>query len=436
MGRRYKLMFIPLLAFIIVTLFVLRSDGQALDIIPARALVMEVNNLPSVTPQPIETWNFLDKLEEAKDLVASSSLDLKVSKKNTTYYENRISRSNKGIITSVTRKKMSSPEREVALVLVDTDSGELELVKIIEKGNQLTYPIGYQIENVERPNGITNNAWNTCRRVIQPANKAIILNVWPHYVTIKVANPIKDKKGKVMRTTYINKEVVENVIYVPYCDQIHTPEFVENGKKYRKSITDQAFTMLKDKGVQSKAFPGTLVADVVYLRPEYFEMLPLVEHMDYGEFSLDSRKSAERVDVILGTNLARAYSLTCSKAKACGALQYTRTTWNSMDKKYPAADLPIFELGVTDHVISMAAAILLFDNNMASAIKEFGSKILDDPNQFAEMMYANYNGGTVRPYKSYRASILKSLEDWLVNPMRTETKQYIEKYRYVRENYI
>jgi len=239
-----------------------------------------------------------------------------------------------------------------------------------------------------------------------------------------------------MRTTYINKEVVENVIYVPYCDQIHTPEFVENGKKYRKSITDQAFTMLKDKGVQSKAFPGTLVADVVYLRPEYFEMLPLVEHMDYGEFSLDSRKSAERVDVILGTNLARAYSLTCSKAKACGALQYTRTTWNSMDKKYPAADLPIFELGVTDHVISMAAAILLFDNNMASAIKEFGSKILDDPNQFAEMMYANYNGGTVRPYKSYRASILKSLEDWLVNPMRTETKQYIEKYRYVRENYI
>src|SRR3989344_4335719 len=203
MGSRQKLLFIFLLALGILALFVWRSDGQTLNILPAKALVVEISNLPSVTPQPIETWNFLDKLEEAKYLVASPSLDLKVSKKNITYYESRISRNSEGIITGITRKPMSSPEREIVLVLVDTNSGDLELVKITEKGNQLTYPSGYEIENVERPNGITNNAWNTCRRVIQPTNKAVILNVWPHYVTIKVANPIKDKKGKVMRTTYI-----------------------------------------------------------------------------------------------------------------------------------------------------------------------------------------------------------------------------------------
>ncbi|MBI2064964.1 MAG: hypothetical protein HYT62_02850 [Candidatus Yanofskybacteria bacterium] len=434
MGPKLKLIFISLFLIAVILLFAWRIDGQTLDILPARALVIEAVSPPSVTPHPLETWNFTDKLKEAEGLVASSSLDLKVSKNDIVYYESRISRDNEGRITGITRKKMSDPEREIALVLVDINSGDLELIKITERGNNLTYPNGYEIENVERPSGITNNAWNTCRRVIQPDNKAIILNVWPHYVTKRVAHVAKNKKGKLV-TTYKSQKFLEKVVYTPYCDQIHIPEFVGDGKKYRKSITEQAFAILRDKQVQSKAFPGTLVADVEYLRPEYFEMLPLVEHMDYGEFSLDPRKSAERVDVILGTNMSRAYSLTCSKAKACGALQYTKATWNSMDKKYPAADLPIFELGVANHVISVSAAILLFDNNLAAAIKEFGTKILDDPDQLSEMLYANYNGGTVRPYKSYKASILKSLEDWLINPMRAETKQYIEKYRYVRENY-
>jgi hypothetical protein len=381
----------------------------------------------------VAAWNYLDKLYEAENLVASASLTLKVGTKDIVYSERRINLNAKGI-PIISSKRMTDPEREIALVISDTKSGDLELVKITERGNDLTYPMEYEIRNVERSNGITNNAWNTCRKVSVPENKVIILNVWPHYITERVAKVSKDKRGRTV-TTYQSVRLVENVVYAPYCDELHISEFINSGADRRKSLSGQAFNILRDRGVMSQAFPGKLIADVEYLKPEYFERLPLIEHMDYGEFARDPKKSAERVDVIVGTNGDKAYGLTCSSAGACGWLQYTRTTWNAMRKKYPKANLPTFELGAPHHLDSMVGAILLHDNNLASAIREFGPSVLNDANQLEEMLAANYNGGTVRPYRALKASILQSLEDWLINPMRTETKQYIEKLRYIRTSY-
>ena len=90
----------------------------------------------------------------------------------------------------------------------------------------------------------------------------------------------------------------------------------------------------------------------------------------------------------------------------------------------------------------MIAAMLLHDNNLASLIKEFGEvKIVKLIEQYGEdfieeMLAANYNGGIIRPYQSLRASISKNFADWISSRyLRLETKQYIEKVRYVRENY-
>lgn len=415
---------------LLLTLLFIRVKAQAFEI-PSRTILVS-NQLAGTVIKP--TWSYLDKLQEAKDMVASSSFNLKVGKKDIIYYENRITRDNKGNVLSTHSKKLTDPEREILLFVLDLEDGDIDQVKITERGNDIISTSSYQIENVQRPNGITNNAWNTCRRIIKPENKAIILNVWPHYVTKKVPIVRTDKRGK-KTTVYQNKEVIENVVYAPYCDQIHLPEFVEKGRSYRKSIAYEAYKILADRKIMSRAFPGVLISDVGYLKPEYFERLPLVEHMDFGEFSLNSRKSAERVDVILGTNLDQAYNLTCSNKSACGWLQYTQRTWNSMRSKYPEAKLSDFQSGVKDHTNSMVAAILLHDNNLQAAIKEFGHNILRDPDQLEEMLAANYNGGTIRPHKALKASILKQLQDWLVSPMRAETKQYIEKLRFIRTNY-
>lgn len=438
-----RLNFWLLLLFIltlILFVFGLKPNAQAFDlsVLPSRTISIEVQG-PDVSPTPlVPVWNFLDKLQEAKNLVASSSFNLQVGKKDIVYYEKRITLNSAGNIT-VSNKRLTDPEREIALVLIDLKSGDLETIKITERGNSITSPKGYDIKNVERPNGITNNAWNTCRQVVAPLNKAVVLNVWPHYVTIKVAKPIRNKKGTVIRTIYTSKEVVESVVYSPYCDDLHKPEFVENGKNYRQSISRQALELLREKSVHSRTFPDKLLADVIaegkYLKLEYFERLPLIEHMDYGEFKLDSQKSSERVDVILGTNTNQAYNLTCSGKKACGWLQYTKSTWNDMRIKNPSAQLSIFETGVKDHVMSMVAAMLLHDNNLKAGVAKFGLKVFENNDWGEEMLAANYNGGPARPYSAYRASILDSLGDWLINPMRTETKQYIEKLRFVRENY-
>lgn len=432
MGNKLKILFIILGILTLIALFTLRLEGQILEILPARALVIEVTNPPSLA-ESIPTWTFTEKIEEARQLVASASLELKVSKKDHVYYENRITRDSRGRIR-VAQKRLTDPEREIALVIMDLITGDLDLIKITEKGNNLTVPPGYEIENVTRPNGITNNAWNTCRRVITPENKAIILNVWPHYVNERVPRVSKNKRGKTI-TTHQTIERIDNRVYGPYCEEVHVAEFVQSGVDRRKSIPRQAMDILRERGVMSRAFPDKLIADVEHLRLEYFEGLSLIEHMDYGEFLLDPRKSAERVDVILGMNGENGYRFTCSRAGACGWVQYTKRTWNAIDSKYPAVQLPAFETGAPDHLYSMIAAILLFDNNLDSAIKKFGLSILNNSDLLGEMLFANFNGGTVRPYGALKASILKSLEDWLTNPMRTETQQYIEKWRYVRSDY-
>jgi hypothetical protein len=435
MLSKYKFWFLLFFILSLLSLILItrpKAEAFSLNSLPKNTIVV-MNESPDAAPAQVTSWTYLDKLKEAEFLVASSSLNLKVGKKDYVYFENRIGHDFFGNPV-ISQRRLTDPEREIALVIMDTVTGDLDLVNITQRGNDLTYPMEYDIMNVERSNGIRNNAWNTCRQITKPENKAIILNVWPHYVTKRVAKAGKDKRGRAI-TVYSNIEVVENVVYSPYCDALHLPEFVRNGSNRRNEIAKQALEILRQRGVQSTAFPGNLVSDVIYLKPEFFERLPLIEHMDYGEFAVDPKKSAERVDVILGTNGDRAYALTCSRAGACGWLQYTRPTWNNMKKKYPKAQLPVFEIGAPDHVTSMVAAILLYDNNLAAAIKEFGPTILDDSEQLEEMLAANYNGGTVRPYKALKASILKSLEDWLISPLRTETKQYVEKLRYVRQNY-
>src|SRR3989344_5820915 len=99
-----------LLLFLILTLFsilFLRLNAQAISF-PSRTI--EVVTEIQATPLPIQSsWNFLDKLQEAKYLIASSSLNLKVGKKDYIYYERRVSRGSNGEILGITQKKLTDP---------------------------------------------------------------------------------------------------------------------------------------------------------------------------------------------------------------------------------------------------------------------------------------------------------------------------------------
>src|SRR3990167_1171150 len=437
MGKRFTLLFWLFFLLAVLALFVMRPRAE--ELLPSRSIEAQGANIASAV-QPQFQWSFLDKIEEAKKLVLDANLVLKVGQKDIVYYESRITQNANGTV-SVTKKRMADPEREIALVLVDLKSGDLKLIAVTEKGNELIMPAGYEIENITRPNGITNNSWNTQRRVVEPKNHAVILNVWPYWVTERVPRIVKDVRGR-SRTVYDNKKVVENRIYIPFSSELVAQELVDSGKNRRKYTVQKARELLAERQVMSKTYPGKLIVDIELLKPEVFERLPLIEQADYAEFLLDSEASLKRVDVIIGANGAFAYAYTCSGASACGLLQFTRGTYNDMKKKYPKALLiSDFAIGYKDQVNLMMAAMLLHDNNLAAMISKFGeTKISQTIKKYGEgiieeRLAANYNGGTVRPHKALSASILKNLTDWLINPMRTETKQYINKLRYIRENY-
>src|SRR5262245_11328517 len=100
MNPRTKIILIILFIATLIALLFARPKAQALNILPSKTIEV-VAQAPATTPPPELKWTFLSKLVEAKIMVASPSMDLKVGKKDIIYYENRIKRSADGEMISI-----------------------------------------------------------------------------------------------------------------------------------------------------------------------------------------------------------------------------------------------------------------------------------------------------------------------------------------------
>lgn len=373
------------------------------------------------------------------------NIPLRVGSKSISYTENRMQRNGDKI--TISKKKFSEPEKEIALKLLHLDTGAVAIVKIVKRGTQLISPANYVIEVVERPSGIRWNKWNTQFKVVQPANMLVIKNKYPEVDYKTVSRRVKNKAGQ-WQTIREKKWFIEKeIIYAPYSDKMHLPEFVEEGRQYIKNVVAEARAKLTANKVPSKVMPGKLVTEVAALSPRFFERLPLLEQTDFGEFLFESLtyenqkvkdesqrvKVFERVQVILGLNQEVAWANTCSKADACGWVQFTPPTYKNIRKFYPEAQLNSdFEKGAADHLNSMMAAILLYDYNLRGLIDHHGDKILHDP-RLGEYLAAGYNGRPTTAFSSLKAAISKNFPDW-TSKLKDETKGFIAKYRYLEKN--
>lgn len=372
-------------------------------------LEREINIQPSVVSKPPSkpSWTYADKIKEAELLLADTGLY--VGSKNITYYEERFSYSNGKI--SKTKKKFSTPEREIAIVLLNNETGELKKGIITKRGEKLIAPPELPVTIVPRTNGIVWNYWNTMYEA--PSPYIVLLNKWPQ----------EEGKGK--------KRKIEYMTYSPYSSDLHKPELIESGRGYLQNVIVQAMTTLRTRGVRSRAFTDSLVSDVQALKTEYFERLPIIEHTDLGEFVSGPLMASQRVLVLFGANKSRAFAYTGSNAGARGAFQYTRGTWDLIRKTYPAAKLPNFDTGSVDHVSSAMAAILLYDDNLRRLTTTFGEKIADDP-RLEEYLAASYNGNPNHVLNSLRSTIAKQLENWGIR-LKSETNGYLAKIRELRK---
>ena len=179
----------------------------------------------STTPTPEPTWTVAEKIIEAKNLLQGTTLI--VGDKNIEYTEARYMSVNGKI--AETLKKFKEPEKEIALAVLDTLTGEIQIIKIIKRGAELIIPpelniasnTKWNIDILQRPNGIIWNGWNTAYKINSPVNKVVIANIYPNETDTKVA---QKKKGK---TTYVTQRTIKYQLYVPYSPDLHSSGLVE-----------------------------------------------------------------------------------------------------------------------------------------------------------------------------------------------------------------
>lgn len=422
----------------LISLFLILPFGTIIK----AAGIKKTKFLVSNASAPIQTekkWSLLEKIGEGDELLKSAKLI--VGFKEIEYYETRISRNGDKI--STTRKKYKDPEKEIALKLLDKTTGEISIVKITKRGGELISPLGYKIEVVERLNGVRWNKWNTQYKILGPPNLIVLKNKYPDvdfYTTSKI---VKDKDGRKKRV-YMREKKVEEIIYSPYSEDLHTSEIIEAGRRHIQSVVEIASGELGIKKVHSKAFPGSLVSDVRVFSSKFFERIPILEQSDLGEFLEDPSKITERVLVIIGANKFSAFGKTGSRTGASGWVQFMPQTYRTIRKSYSSAGLITdFGNGTADHLNSMMAAILLYDYNLAVLSKKYGTKIFQDP-RLEEYLAASYNGGAGRVSQALSAAISTRIFDWAKAKyrgkyrgreiIRPETKGFLEKLRFLVAN--
>ncbi|MEK7163668.1 MAG: hypothetical protein AAB768_00825, partial [Patescibacteria group bacterium] len=319
MNSKLNLIFVFIVFVFGLVFFNGRIDAQ--ESLISNTIFVENGALPLSAQLP--SWNLLEKLDEKKDELLA--LPLWLGTKTINFYENRISGNG-----SITRKKLKDEERDIALKILNVQSGEVRIIKIriaitSKNGLSIINPSGYKIELATRSNGIQWNKWNSMYKITEPESWIVIKNKYPEWET---------KNGK---------KIMEERVYTPYGPGIHQPEVIEAGREHLRLITRKAFEELTVNNVYSRAVPGRLVTDVPSLGQMMFKRLPLIEGMDFSEFLTDPQISYERVLVLIGSNKDKAYYWTESSAGARGWLQYTPKTYKEIRKLYPAAKL------LTDH---------------------------------------------------------------------------------------
>ena len=423
-----------LCAIFALSIYALKAQAQSISSIVSLFSKKQID-IVIATPIPTPTavpWTITQKISEAKNLLKDRILT--VGDKPIVYTETRYTSVNGKI--ALTAKKFKEPEKQIALAVLDTVSGQIQVITIIKRGAELIAPAGWNINILQRPNGIIWNGWNTAYKINVPSNSVVIANVYPNETDTVVAKKIKGK------TTYTTKRTIKFELYAPYSPDLHSADLVKSSMDYTGGLITRAFSELRVAGVKSRSVSGALVADVFALHSEFFAHIPLLEQTDLTEFQIDPQNTLERVQVIIGANQDQAFGTTCNSVSACGWLQFTPATYTAIVKNYPAAKLiKDFKTGAADHANSMKAAILLYDENLKGLIKTNGQKVLNDP-KLEEYLASSYNGAPRHVYKTLAAAILGNIEDWMsaltskTGGLKDETKGYLVKLRYLQQHSI
>lgn len=221
-------------------------------------------------------------------------------------------------------------------------------------------------------------------RYVVAANKFLILNDMLAYP--------QDRTGR----------KYSDIVYVPYSEQLHREEVIQEGRSFLNRMIGQAFSELAALKIKSRAMPDKIVIET--MTPTFVKNLFINEQSDPKSMILSQdggKRIAERVLIRLGLNKEKAFRYTYSSVGALGLGQIMPQTYKNIRHDYPEADL-IVDIGIgrADVLNAIKASILVLDDHFAAIVKNAnqssqGRKILSQKNEqeIEDIRAAIYNGG-------------------------------------------
>jgi len=310
-------------------------------------------------------YNLLKKIEEGRELLKEETVRMQMGTIGTRRV--RVGRRQyKDVpITGIVG-------REMAIAIMDAD-GKISIARAIKRDPGFEVLSTDFILSMRRENGINSDI--AC---ISPAGGKVIAVKYP------VSNE---------RSRFGPGNSVIEAIYTPYSAEIKTDEVVEKGIEVKNGFIDKALSRLKDRGVESRAFPGRRVVDVI--PRDILRVLLLNEHIDPSEFKSPemAKPLAERVLTVIGTNREKAYAYSISPAGAHGLIQMIPSTYFLLVNRYSSAGLRSnFAEAMADPINAVMAQILLCDSDWESirARSDLSAE------KVGPYLAAAYNGGVGR----------------------------------------
>lgn len=200
------------------------------------------------------------------------------------------------------------------------------------------------------------------------------------------------------------------VVYTPFSEFLLRDEIIEAGKQYVLQTFDNAFQFIADQQIHSKSYPELLISEInPALYKEQAVKILVNEHTDFWEQEeKGERYTTDKVFALFGANRDVTYTQSVSKAGACCAAQFIKSTFQSkVLGQYPEAGLGTnFRKTMRDPQQWPVAMLLLFDYEMDDIMKEFAflkEEFITFPRKFEILFPIFYNGGSSRAKDLLRA---------------------------------
>lgn len=192
--------------------------------------------------------------------------------------------------------------------------------------------------------------------------------------------------------------------YVPYNSELYSVEALAAGSDYLSNLIQEAFDELKEKKIESRAFPGLQLVDVI--DPYLIKTIAVIEHADGEIYKNDNSEAAlGRFLIKLALNREDALDSALSVAGARGMVQFIPSTYKLMVTKRPDLELiPDFVKGMADHNNSIKAEAAYLDMILADMPQAVRDIYVANRGAAAEYIAAGYNGGSAR--------VKKAIQNW------------------------